>query len=174
MYKRQVFNLLGPLTNPAGANIQLTGVYSANLTEPIAQVLADLGSKAALVIHGASGTDELNPCGINKISHLINGQIRTYTMDPLDYGMPRAAISDLRGGTPDEAAQMMRDMLNGKLQDARTDAVLLNAAAAIAAESQDMSAALTESRHSIKSGAALAKLNSLIEFSQSFNQPFIE
>ena len=172
--QRTIFNLLGPLSNPAGADIQLTGVYNPVLTEPLAKILGNLGSRAALVIHGAGGTDELNPCGINRVSHLQDGAVRTYDLDPVQFGMARATIADLRGGTPDEAAQTMRSMLSGKLSDARLDAVLLNAAATLAAETNDFEAALAESRDSIKSGAALAKLNHLVEFSQSFIRPAIE
>lgn len=172
--QRTIFNLLGPLTNPAGVEIQLTGVYSPALTEPIAHVLASLGSRAALVIHGAGGTDELNPCGKNKISHLKDGLVKNYELDPATYGMPIATIADLHGGTPDEAANMMRLLLSGNLKDARRNAVLLNAAATIAADSNDFESALSESRHSIDSGAAQKMMNDLVEFSQSFIQPAIE
>ena len=172
--QRTIFNLLGPLTNPAGAEIQLTGVYHPSLTEPLAYVLAGLGSRAALVIHGAGGTDELNPCGINRISHLQNGSVRTYELDPRDFDMPIAAISDLRGGTPDEAAQQMRAILSNELLGARRNAVILNAAAVLAAETNDFKAAIIEINNSLNSGAALLKLNSLIEFSQSFLQTPIE
>ena len=172
--QRTIFNLLGPLTNPAGAEIQLTGVYSAELTEPLAHVLAGLGSRAALVIHGAANTDELNPCGPNRISHLKDGAVRTYDLDPADFGMQRATIADLRGGTPDESAQMMRAMFSGVLTGARLDAVLLNAAAALAAESGDFKSALAETRDVLASGAALSKLESLVSYSQSFIQPAVE
>ena len=172
--QRTIFNVLGPLTNPAGAEIQLTGVYSAALTEPLAHVLASLGSRAALVIHGAGGTDELNTCGTNRISHLQNGEVHTYELDPSEFGMARATMADLRGGTPDESALTMRDLLSGKLNGARRDAVLLNAAATMAAETNDFKTALAENRHSIDSGAALAKMNALVEYSQSFLQPAIE
>jgi anthranilate phosphoribosyltransferase len=166
--QRTIFNVLGPLTNPAGAEIQLTGVYAPALTEPLAHVLAGLGSRAALVIHGAGGTDELNPCGVNQVSHLRDGAVRTYSLDPADLGLSRATIADLRGGAPDESAQMMRELLQGKRHDARRDAVLLNAAATLAAETGDFQAALAEAAASIDSGAALAKLHALVEFSQSF------
>lgn len=169
--QRTIFNLLGPLTNPAGAEIQLTGVYAPALTEPLAHVLASLGSRAALVIHGAGGTDELSPIGVNRVSHLQNGTVRTYDLDPADLGIPRATVADLRGGAPDESAQMMRDLLTGKLNGARRDAILLNAAATLAAETGDLRTALSEAAASLDSGAALAKLNALVEFSQSFIQP---
>src|SRR5512145_1093914 len=144
MGQRTIFNVLGPLTNPAGAHIQLTGVYAPALTEPLANVLNELGSKAALVIHGAGGTDELNTCGVNRISHLKDGAVRTYDLDPAEFGFSRATVQDLRGGTPDESAVMMRELLSGKLNGARRESVLLNAAAALAAETGDFKSALKE------------------------------
>jgi anthranilate phosphoribosyltransferase len=169
--QRTIFNVLGPLTNPAGAEIQLTGVYAPALTEPLAHVLASLGSRAALVIHGAGGTDELSPVGVNRVSHLQDGAVRTYNLNPADFGMAPATVADLRGGTPDESAAMMRDLLGGKLNGARRDAVLLNAAGALAAETGDIKSALAEAAAAIDNGSALAKLNALVEFSQSFVQP---
>ncbi|MCC7190524.1 MAG: anthranilate phosphoribosyltransferase [Anaerolineales bacterium] len=165
--QRTIFNILGPLTNPAGANIQLTGVFDPNLTEPLAQVLNELGSKAALVIHGANGLDELNTTGVNRVSHLKDGVVTTYDLNPADLGLAQSTVQDLRGGTPDESAQMMRDLLGNKLNGARRDAVLLNAAAALAAETGDFKSALHEADESLQSGAALNKLNALIEYSQS-------
>src|SRR5215208_6588877 len=100
--QRTIFNILGPLTNPAGAHIQLTGVFASELTEPLANVLNELGSHAALVIYGAGGTDELSPCGVNRISHLKDGVVRTYDFDPAELDIPRATVADLHGGTPDE------------------------------------------------------------------------
>jgi anthranilate synthase/phosphoribosyltransferase len=165
--QRTIFNVLGPLTNPAGANIQLTGVYDPKLTEPLANVLKELGSRAALIIYGAGGTDELNTTGVNRISHLKDGAVSTYDLDPAEFGFPLATMEDLRGGTPDESAAMMRELLGGKLKGARRDSVLLNAAGALAAETGDFKSALVEVTASLDSGKALAKLNALIEFSQS-------
>jgi len=166
--QRTIFNILGPLTNPAGANIQLTGVFSPDLTEPLAHVLNELGSKAALVIHGANGLDELNTTGINRISHLKDGRVNTYELNPSELGLAASTVQDLRGGTPDEAAMMMRDLLSNKLNGARRDAVLLNAAGALAAETGDFKSALEEAREALDSGKALARMNALVEFSQSF------
>jgi anthranilate phosphoribosyltransferase len=166
--QRTIFNLLGPLTNPAGASIQLTGVFDPKLTEPLAQVLNDLGSKAALVIHGANGIDELNTSGINRVSHLKNKSVETYDLNPAALGFEESKVQDLRGGTPDESAQMMRDLFANKLKGARRDAVLLNAAAALAAETGDFKSGLAEARVSLDNGEALAKLDALVEFSQSF------
>jgi anthranilate synthase/phosphoribosyltransferase len=166
--QRTIFNILGPLTNPAGANIQLTGVYDARLTEPLAQVLNELGSRAALVIHGANGLDELNTTGANRVSHLKNGTVETYDLHPTDLGLAPSTVQDLRGGTPDESAVMMRDLFAHKLNGARRETVLLNAAAALAAETGDFKSALHEVADSLDSGKALAKLNALVEFSQAF------
>ena len=168
--QRTIFNILGPLTNPAGANIQLTGVFSPDLTEPLANVLNELGSRAALVIYGAGGTDELNTCGINRISHLKDGVVKTYDLDPTEFGFLSATVQDLRGGTPDESAVMMRELLSGKLNGARRESVLLNAAGALAAETGDFKSALDEAQDSLESGKALAKLNTLVEYSQSLVQ----
>ena len=166
--QRTIFNILGPLTNPAGAHIQLTGVFAPDLTEPLAHVLNELGSKAALVIHGAHGLDELNTTGVNRVSHLKDGAVNTYELDPTELGLAPSTVQDLRGGTPDEAAAMMRDLLSNKLNGARRDAVLLNTAGALAAETGDFRSGLEEARASIDSGKALAKLDALVEFSKSF------
>ncbi|HEY9151452.1 MAG TPA: anthranilate phosphoribosyltransferase, partial [Anaerolineales bacterium] len=165
--QRTIFNVLGPLTNPAGANIQLTGVYDAKLTEPLANVLKELGSRAALIIYGAGGTDELNTCGVNRISHLKDGAVNTYDLDPTTLGFSLAKMEDLRGGTPDESALMMRDLLSGKLKGARRDSILLNAAGALAAETGDFKSALDEAADSLDSGKALAKLDALVAYSKS-------
>ncbi len=169
--QRTIFNILGPLSNPAGANVQLTGVFNPDLTETLAHVLHELGSRAALVIHGNGGTDELTPCGPNRVSHFKNGKVKTYELDPADFGIARATIEDLRGGTPEESAVMMRDLLSGKLNGARRDAILLNAAAALAAESGDFKAGFEEAQKSLDSGAALQKLDALVAFSKSFAVP---
>ena len=166
--QRTIFNILGPLTNPAGANIQLTGVFDPDLTEPLANVLKELGSKAALVIHGAGGTDELSTVGINRVSHLKDGAVRTYDLDPTEFDMPRATVQDLRGGTPDESAVMMRELLTGVRNGARRNAVLLNAAAALAAETGNFKSALEEAQDSLDGGQALARMDALLEYSQSF------
>jgi len=165
--QRTIFNILGPLSNPAGAHIQLTGVFNPALTEPLAHVLNELGARAALVIHGYGGTDELTPCGPNRVSHLKDGQVTTYELDPAEYGLSRCTMEDLRGGTPEESAVMMRDLLSGKLKGARRDAILLNAAATISAETGDIKAGLAEAEKSLDSGAALKKLDALVAFSKS-------
>jgi anthranilate phosphoribosyltransferase len=134
----------------------------------MAQVLNELGSKAALVIHGANGLDELNTTGINRVSHLKNNAVETYDLNPADLGLAQSTVQDLRGGTPDESAAMMRDLLSNNLNGARRDAVLLNTAGALAAETGDFKSALDEAKEALDSGKALAKLNALVEYSQKF------
>ncbi|MDW8328142.1 MAG: anthranilate phosphoribosyltransferase [Anaerolineales bacterium] len=172
--QRTIFNVLGPLTNPAGADVQLVGVYHPSLTEPLARVLGELGAHAALVIHGAGGADELNPCGPNRVSRLRNGVVETFELEPLELGMERATLADLRGGNPDESAALMRALLEQKTNGARRDAVLLNAAAALAAETGDFKTALAEAKESLASGAALRKLDALIEFSRAHAPKLVE
>jgi anthranilate phosphoribosyltransferase len=166
--QRTIFNLLGPLTNPAGATHQVIGVFDPSLTQPIAEVLGELGGRAALVVHGHGGLDELTTAGPNRISHLKDGHVETYEMDAADLGLRRAAPGDLRGGDPEENARMLRTLLTGKDQSSRRDVVLLNAAAALAAADGDFPAALAETRQSLESGAALTKLNQLTQMSQSY------
>jgi len=165
--QRTIFNLLGPLTNPAGATHQLIGVFDPSLTEPIAEVLGELGGRAALVVHGHGGLDELTTAGPNRVSHLKHGRVETYQMDAAEYGLRRAAGEDLRGGEPQENARMLRSLLSGEDRSARRDVVLLNAAAALACEDGDFPSAIAEARQSLESGAALDKLDQLVLRSQS-------
>lgn len=166
--QRTIFNLLGPLTNPAGATHQLIGVFDPSLTQPMAEVLGELGGRAALVVHGHGGLDELTTSGPNRVSHLNDGQVETYTMDATDLGLRRIDPDDLHGGEPDENARILRALLAGEDESPRRDVVLLNAAAALVAEEGDFPAALTEARQSLGSGAALSKLDHLTQMSQSF------
>jgi anthranilate phosphoribosyltransferase len=169
--QRTIFNLLGPLTNPAGATHQLIGVFSPQLTQPIAEVLGELGGRAALVVHGYGGLDELTTGGPNRVSHLKGGQVETYEMDARDLGLRPAAAEDLHGGDPAENARILRALLASEDRQPRRDVILLNAAAAIATEDGDFPAALAEARQSLESGAALARLEHLQAVSQSFAAP---
>jgi anthranilate phosphoribosyltransferase len=164
--QRTIFNVLGPLTNPAGADVQVIGVYDPALTEPLARVLAGLGSRAAFVIHGYGGTDELNACGPNRVSHLKDGAVRTFELDPAELGFEPGELAELRGGAPEANAGTLRSLLAGGVNGARRDTVVLNAAAAIAAESGDLAAGVTEATAALESGAALDKLEALIKYSQ--------
>jgi anthranilate phosphoribosyltransferase len=164
--QRTIFNLLGPLTNPAGATHQLIGVYDPALTEPMAQVLGELGGTAALVVHGHGGLDELTTSGPNRVSHLKDGTVRTYEFDATDLGLGRGQPNELRGGEPEQNAAMLRGVLEGSDRGGRQDVVLLNAAAALAAESGDFTVALQEAKAALDSGNALAKLDGLVALSQ--------
>ena len=166
--QRTIFNVLGPLTNPAGATHQLIGVYDAALTEPLAHVLGELGSKAAFVVYGAGGLDELSTTGVNRLSHWHNGSVVTRDFDPLELGLPRATLDDFAGGTPEENAKITHDILSGKDQGPRRDIVLLNAAAALSVDCNDWAAGLAEARQSIDSGAALRVLKAWIKKTNSF------
>jgi anthranilate phosphoribosyltransferase len=163
---RTIFNLLGPLTNPADTTHQLIGVYDRDLTEPIARVLAALGGKAAFVVHGHGGLDELTTSGPNRVSHLQDGKVQTYDLDPAGFDLKKAELDDLRGGEPAENAQILRTLLKGEDQSPRRDVVLLNAAIALAAETGDVKAGLEDACQSLDSGAALEKLETLAAYSQ--------
>jgi len=163
--QRTVFNVLGPLTNPAGASQQLIGVYDPNLTEMIAKVFAELGGKAAFVVHGFGGLDELTTTGPNKVSHLKDGAVRTFDLDAEALDLRRADPADLKGGTPDDNARIMREVLSCTASPALKDVVILNAAAAIAANSGDVSAGVAEARQSLESRAALGKMEALVRLS---------
>ncbi|NOX63668.1 MAG: anthranilate phosphoribosyltransferase [Chloroflexi bacterium] len=164
---RTIFNILGPLTNPASATHQVIGVFDPALTEPLAHVLGRLGLRAAFVVHGADGLDEFSTTGVNRVSHLLHGEVRTFEFDPLDVGFPRAHLVDLLGGSPEENAATLRDILADKERGPKRDIVLLNAAAVLAVEDGDWPEALARARESIESGAALAKLDALIALSNS-------
>jgi anthranilate phosphoribosyltransferase len=192
---RTIFNVLGPITNPAGATHQIIGVYDPALTEPLAEVLGALGGRAAFVVHGHNGLDELTTSGPNRVSHLRGGRVRTFELDPAELGLRCASPDDLRGGDPAENAAMLRAVLSGEDRSPRRDVVLLNAAAALGVDSggpatgslisavggqpvpaplcgpgdaveQAIAAALVEAEKSLESGAALAKLDALIALSQ--------
>jgi anthranilate phosphoribosyltransferase len=166
--QRTIFNLLGPLTNPAGATHQLIGVYDARLTEPLAEVLGELCTQAAYVVHGYGGLDELTTAGPNRVSSLRDGKVQTYILDPAEYGLKPASSVDLRGGEPQQNAASLLALLNSEDQSPRQDVVLLNAAQALATRHADLRQGLEEAQRSLFSGAALAKLHGLIEFSHAF------
>ncbi len=165
--QRTIFNVLGPLTNPAGADVQIVGVFDPELTEPLAQVLGELGSRAAFVVHGHGGMDELNTAGPSRVSHLKDGKVTTTTIEPEMFDLPRGDMADLTGGAPEDNAKILRGVLSGSLNGTRKNAVLLNAAAALAAESGDLREGLALAKISLESGAALKKLYELVEFSAS-------
>jgi anthranilate phosphoribosyltransferase len=163
---RTVFNVLGPLTNPAGARAQVVGVYSAHLVPIIADVLAQLGARRAFVVHGAGGIDELSPAGPNLVCEVVEGKVHQREVEPLDLGIERCDPAELRGGTPAENAQKIREVFAGGNGGPRS-AILLNAAGAIAAggHAKDLKEGIGLAREAIVSGAAAARLEELVAFS---------
>jgi anthranilate phosphoribosyltransferase len=164
---RTVFNVLGPLTNPAGARAQVVGVYAADLVPVIADVLAKLGARRAFVVHGAGGIDELSPTGPNLVCEVVDGDVRRREIDPEELGIPRCLPSELQGGTPAENARRIRDVFAGAPGGPRS-AVLLNAAGAIAAggHAPDLLEGIEAARRALDSGAAGERLEQLVAFSQ--------
>jgi len=163
---RTIFNVLGPLTNPAGAKRQLMGVFSDALTEPIANVLANLGAERVMVVHAADGLDEISITSKTRISQFDNGQVTTTTIKPEDFGIARAAMDDLLVDSPEASAGVIRSILTGQTGPAR-DIVLLNAAAGlfVAGKADDIQAGLEQAATSIDSGAAAEALDKLIKVS---------
>jgi anthranilate phosphoribosyltransferase len=164
---RTVFNVLGPLTNPAGARAQVVGVYAPELVPTIAEVLARLGADRAFVVHGAAGIDELSPAGPNLVCEVHGGRVRRREIDPLELGIERCAPEELRGGEPAENAETIRRIFAG-VDGGKRDAVLLNAAGAIAAGglAHDLAEGVGLAREAIDSGAAGERLEALIAFSR--------
>lgn len=167
--QRTIFNLLGPLTNPAGATHQLMGVYDPSLTETLARVLQTLGSRAAYVVHGAGGLDELSTTGVNRVSAVRAGTVETFDFDPAQLGLPRATIDDLLGGTPEENAAITREILGGYDRGPRREIVILNAAAVLSLETGDWQEGLVRARETIDSGAALYKLDEWVKRTNNFH-----
>ncbi|MBI4338034.1 MAG: anthranilate phosphoribosyltransferase [Chloroflexi bacterium] len=164
---RTVFNILGPLTNPAGAQAQVLGVAEAFLGEKLAHVLARLGSRHALVVHGEDGLDELTTTAATRVWELQGGVVRTYTVVPEGVGLARASLADLKGGSPQDNARLLRQVLGGERGPLR-DVVLFNAAAALVAG--DRAPGLREgaamAAQAVDSGVALASLEKLVQVSQ--------
>jgi anthranilate phosphoribosyltransferase len=165
---RTVFNVLGPLTNPAGARAQVIGVYSPSLVRTLAEVLAQLGARRAFVVHGAHGIDELSPTGPNDVCEVVDGEVRERVIDPIDLGIPRCDPAELRGGSPAENADAIREVFAGA-DGGRRDAILLNAAGAIAASghAEDLRAGLEQARLAVDSGAAAERLDQLARFTHA-------
>jgi anthranilate phosphoribosyltransferase len=159
---RTIFNILGPLTNPAGVKRQLTGAFSPALIRPMAETLLSLGTISAWLVHGGDGTDELSIAASSQVAAVENGTIREFTIHPEDAGLPVHPFAAIMGGTPSENAVAFRALLAGT-QSAYRDAVLLNSAAAliVAGKVSDLTSGVEMARHSIDSGAALGKINAL-------------
>ena len=169
---RTVFNVLGPLTNPAGARAQIVGVYAPGLVRTIAEVLSQLGAERAFVVHGAGGIDELSPCGPNLVCEVVGGEVRERTIDPAELGVAACEPDDLRGGTPAENAEAVRAVFAGA-RGAPREAILLNAAGAIAAagHADDLRDGLELARTAVDSGAATERLDRLVAFSRAKEVP---
>ena len=165
---RTVFNVLGPLTNPAGAKRQLLGVFDGALTEALAGVLRELGSERALVVHGSDGLDEITLTGSTQVSELKDGQVSTRQIHPGDFGLQTVSAEALKGGDADHNARILRGVLDGE-EGPQRDVVLLNSAAAIVVggRAEDITAGLEVARESIDSGKARQALDRLVEVSNS-------
>jgi anthranilate phosphoribosyltransferase len=168
LHLRTVFNLLGPLTNPARATCQVVGVYSADLVEKLAEALSMLGLHRALVVHGSDGLDEITITGSTRIAEVRDGQVHSYEVTPEQFGLPRATLDDISGGDATLNATLIREVLSGK-KSARRDVVLLNAAAALVAagRADHLRDAVPVAAKAIDSGAAQAKLKALIAFAKA-------
>ena len=164
---RTIFNVLGPLTNPAGARAGVFGVYSADVAETVADALAVLDSRRAFVVHGFAGVDELSPAGPNLVYEVQDGEVRGRVIDPQELGITRSDPAELQGGSPEENARTVRDILSGA-RGAKRDAVVLNAAGAIAAagHAEDLGEGLAVAAETIDSGRAAERLELLIAFSR--------
>jgi anthranilate phosphoribosyltransferase len=165
---RTVFNLLGPLTNPAQATGQVVGVYSVALVEKLAEALSMLGLHRALVVHGLDGLDEISITGPTRIAEVREGTVRTYEVTPEEFGMDRATLADISGGDAAANATIIREILTGK-KSPRRDVVLLNAAAALvaAARVDHLADGIPFARKSIDTGAAAGKLEQLVHFTSA-------
>jgi anthranilate phosphoribosyltransferase len=162
---RTVFNLLGPLTNPAGASAQVAGVYALDLVEKLAEALSMLGLRRAMVVHGLDGLDEITISSPTRVAELRDGKLRTFEITPEEFGLKRAPLSEISGGDANVNAEIIREVLSGK-SSPRRDVVLLNASAALVAAGvvNHLAEAMPIAAQSIDSGAALKKLNALIDF----------
>jgi anthranilate phosphoribosyltransferase len=165
---RTVFNVLGPLTNPAGARALVLGVYSPALARTLADALVQLGATRAYVVHGAGSIDELSPCGPNLVCEVRDGKVREYELDPLELGIERCDPEELRGGDPETNAAALREVLAGA-DGGHRSAVILNAAGGIAAagHADSLGDGIELAREAIDSGAAAARLDDLVEFSRA-------
>jgi anthranilate phosphoribosyltransferase len=171
LHLRTVFNLLGPLTNPARATCQVVGVYSADLVEKLAEALSMLGLHRALVVHGSDGLDEITITGPTRVGEVREGQVHTYEVTPEEFDLQRATLDEISGGDAPRNATLIREVLSGE-KSARRDVVLLNAAAALVAagRADHLRDAVPLAASAIDSGAALKKLQALVAFTAGHAQ----
>jgi anthranilate phosphoribosyltransferase len=162
---RTIFNILGPLTNPANATCQVLGVYSKDLTEKLANVLKNLGTTRAFVVYGMDTLDEITITGNTKVSELRDKKVRTFYVKPADFGMKQAKLEGIKGGGVEENAMIVKKVLEGE-KGPKQDVVLLNASSAlvVAGKAKDFKEGIKIARESIESGKAKEKLERLIEF----------
>jgi anthranilate phosphoribosyltransferase len=165
---RTMFNLLGPLTNPARASGQVVGVYSLDLVEKLAEALSMLGLRRVLVVHGLDGLDEITITGVTRIGEAREGTVRSYEIEPEEFGLERASLQDIAGGDAAENAEIIREVLRGE-KSPRRDVVILNSAAALVAagRAEHIAEAIPLAAKSIDSGAAAAKLDALVRFAST-------
>ena len=165
---RTIFNILGPLTNPAMASHQLIGIYSGELVGMIAHVLKNLGSVRAMVVHGLEGLDEISLCGPTKVAELRDGQVKEYTIEPEQFGLQRCRLEELRGGSAEQSAVIVKGVLEGKPGPAR-NVVLLNGGAAlyVSGSAATMQDGIRLAAESIDSGKARQKLEQLVEMTNA-------
>ena len=164
---RTLFNLLGPMTNPADVTRQFIGVYDGDYTQRVAEVLRDTGSVRAMVAHGMDGLDEISIGAVSRISELKNGEVTTYELDPQAYGIKRADLDEISGGNAQENAFITKSLLSGRTTGPKRDILLLNAAASLMVDdkARDMKEGLEMAADAIDSGKAEAKLNQIIQVS---------
>src|SRR5438132_7440024 len=169
---RTLFNLLGPLANPAGARRQLLGVPAPHLVPILAQTLVELGAERAFVVHGHGGLDEISPAGATRVAEVRGGRVREFEVTPEELGVQRGAVEDLRGGDADRNASLLREVLRGE-KGVRRSAVLLNAGAAIAAAEvcESMRDGVRLAEQAIDSGAALHRLEQFVRASRAHRPP---
>ncbi len=164
---RTIFNILGPLTNPAKANMQVLGVYSKELVNPMSRVLSNIGVKRGMTVFGMDGLDEISASDKTYVCELRDGWFKEYEIEPEDFGYKKCDKSELEGGTPEENAEITRNILNGTLRDGKRNAVCLNAGAAIyvAGKADSLAEGIKIAEETIDSGKAIERMNEIIAFS---------
>ena len=164
---RTIFNILGPLTNPAKANMQVLGVYSKELVNPMSRVLSNIGVKRGMTVFGMDGLDEISAGDKTYVCEFRDGWFKEYGIEPEDFGYKKCDKSELEGGTPEENAEITRNILNGTLRDGKRNAVCLNAGAAIyvAGKADSLAEGIKIAEETIDSGKAIERMNEIVAFS---------
>ena len=164
---RTIFNILGPLTNPAKANMQVLGVYSKELVNPMSRVLSNIGVKRGMTVFGMDGLDEISASDKTYVCEFRDGWFKEYEIEPEDFGYKKCDKSELEGGTPEENAEITRNILNGTLRDGKRNAVCLNAGAAIhvAGKADSLAEGIKIAEETIDSGKAIDRMNEIVAFS---------